>query len=155
MSHCWIYKFVCVCVCVERAVMSVAQRFTLSLLVSFWLPPVVSMLSLATYISENWQMSQCPPRYLCLTPSVGLPIGTFHRRHSSSFFLSFCPDSFPTISVEILIPLLLRSELSLKPRWLAHDLHTHCASGEDTEMHGNKVQGASDEHNKVWTDLRW
>lgn len=66
--------------------MSVAQRFTLSLLMSFWLPPVVSMLSLATYISENWQMSQCPPCYLCLTPSVGLPIRTFHRRHSSSFF---------------------------------------------------------------------
>lgn len=148
---------ICVCVCfcghVERAVMSVAQRFTLSLLMSFWLPPVVSLLSLATYIRELTNAPMSPPlslpHTLCLSPN----------RNSSppSLIFSFSPS--------VQLPSRLyqwrfwfhycwgQSFLCSQGEW--HTILTHCASGVDTEMHRNKDQGASDEHNKVWTELRW
>lgn len=77
------------------------------------------------HISESWQMPRCPPAI-----SASHPLSVSQSELSSAvthpLFLSFYPASSPTISVEILIPLLLRSELSFQTRWVAHNLHTHC-----------------------------
>lgn len=137
--HCWISKCVCFCVRVERAVMSVAYRFTLSLLMSFWLPPSgVSALPRHIY--------QRTDKYPHVLPAISAPHPLSVSQSELSpaithpLFLAFCPASFPTISAEILIPLLLRSELSLQPRWVAHDSHTQLQTQNCTEIKAKGLQ---------------
>ena len=115
--RCWTNKCMCFSVRVETQVMSVSKRETLSIQMSFCSSPLVSMLFFPAYCIYQ-RTDKCPDVLPAISASHPLSVSQSELSLAVTHpvFLSFCPASFPTISVEILIPLLLRSELSLQPR---------------------------------------
>lgn len=99
-------------------------------------PDVLSAISAPHPLSVSQLEPPPPPPSLILSfsPSVQLPSRLYQWR----FWFHYCWG---------------QNFLCSQGEW--HTIRTHSASGVDTEMHRNKGQGASDEHNKVWTELRW